>query len=420
MDSSNLDDPDWRITMNPAALILVGAVAGVGVLHTTVPDHWVPITLMAHQRGWSASETAHVAFKAGIGHVLSTLAIGLVVWIGGVAFATRFGHIVDSVASIALVGFGGWIAIAAQREMRVNAGHGHTHGHVHAHGHSHDFSHLDGGLGSTANDIHGPELKRIETDRGPLDLSIFERRMPPRFRLTCATADSIRIETLRDDGARQMFSMADRGTWWESVEEIPEPHGFTVTVTIDHDGLPHTWSIKFVEHEHGRHGHDHEDVHSHDSEPASDSLYAPMRGGVAVLRHTHFHRHGSGPPLLHLHDNDAECAHPVAAETDEAAPKHVHRHKTSLRTALMLILGSSPMVEGIPVFFAAGRYGVGVIILMAIVFGISTVATYVLLCVYSAAGLRRMKPGAFERYGEVLSGAFIALVGLAFWIWPVL
>jgi hypothetical protein len=25
-----------------------------------------------------------------------------------------------------------------------------------------------------------------------------------------------------------------------------------------------------------------------------------------------------------------------------------------------------------------------------------------------------------ERYGEVLSGGFIALIGLVFWIWPVL
>ena len=43
-----------------------------------------------------------------------------------------------------------------------------------------------------------------------------------------------------------------------------------------------------------------------------------------------------------------------------------------------------------------------------------------LFCVYSTAGLQRVRLGAFERYGEVLSGAFIALVGLAFWIWPVL
>jgi hypothetical protein len=193
-----------------------------------------------------------------------------------------------------------------------------------------------------------------------------------------------------------------------------------VTVTVDHDGHSHTYLTEFAEHKHRQQGHDHDHGHSHDAEGINDPLYAPIRGGVAVLHHTHIHRHGSGSPHSHLHDHDAESAHPVAAETDAAAPMHVHQHKTSSRTALMLILGSSPMVEGIPAFFAAGKYGVGIIILMAIVFGISTIATYVLLCVWSAAGLQQVKLGAFERYGEVLSGALIALVGLAFWIWPVL
>lgn len=88
--------------------------------------------------------------------------------------------------------------------------------------------------------------------------------------------------------------------------------------------------------------------------------------------------------------------------------------------ALLLILGSSPMVEGIPAFFAASRYGIAVIALMAIVFAISTIVTYVLLCVYSAAGLQRVKLGPLERYGEVISGMFIALVGVVFWLWPVI
>ena len=84
-------------------LLLVGAVATVGVLHTMVPDHWVPITLIARQRGWSKSETALAALQAGIGHVLSTLLIALVVWLAGAAFAQRFGHIVDTVSSLALI-----------------------------------------------------------------------------------------------------------------------------------------------------------------------------------------------------------------------------------------------------------------------------------------------------------------------------
>jgi hypothetical protein len=53
-------------------LLLIGAVASVGVLHTIVPDHWAPITLIARQRGWSKAETARAAFQAGTGHVLST------------------------------------------------------------------------------------------------------------------------------------------------------------------------------------------------------------------------------------------------------------------------------------------------------------------------------------------------------------
>ena len=42
-------------------LLLIGAVAAVGVLHTIVPDHWVPITLIARQRGWSKGETARAS-----------------------------------------------------------------------------------------------------------------------------------------------------------------------------------------------------------------------------------------------------------------------------------------------------------------------------------------------------------------------
>ena len=146
-----------------------------------------------------------------------------------------------------------------------------------------------------------------------------------------------------------------------------------------------------------------------------------MRGETAVLtKHVHAHHHGGGSVHAHWHDHLADSAHPVTAEIEAAPPPHEHRHKTTARAALLIILGSSPMVEGIPAFFAAGKYGIGLIAVMALVFAISTTATYALLCVYSTAGLQRVKLGAFERYGEVLSGAFIAAVGLAFWIWPVI
>ena len=62
----------------------------------------------------------------------------------------------------------------------------------------------------------------------------------------------------------------------------------------------------------------------------------------------------------------------------------------------------------------------GPIALMALVFAAAKTATYLLLCVVSTAGLQRLRRGPLERHAEVVSGAFIMLVGLVFWVWPVL
>ena len=60
--------------------------------------------------------------------------------------------------------------------------------------------------------------------------------MPPRFRLSGPSADWVKLETRRETGERQLFSFAKREGFWESLEEIPEPHGFDVVVTIEYDG----------------------------------------------------------------------------------------------------------------------------------------------------------------------------------------
>jgi hypothetical protein len=216
---------------------------------------------------------------------------------------------------------------------------------------------------------------------------------------------------------------ANHGTYWESVEEIPEPHRFDVVVTINHGGHARSYAASFTEHEHGHsehwHGHDGHRHDDHAPTPADDPLYAPSGGETAVLtRHAHPHRHGA--VHAHWHDHTPSSFHPVTPEIETAPPLHAHQHKTTMRTALLLILGSSPMIEGIPAFFAAGKYGIGLIVVMVVVFAISTIATYMILCVYSTAGLQRVSLGSFERYGQVLSGAFIAAIGAIFWMWPVL
>ncbi len=333
-------------------LLLVGAVAAVGLLHTIVPDHWVPIALIARQRGWSRGETARAALQAGSGHVLSTLAIALAVWAAGVAVAQRFGHLVNAASGVALIGFGGWVAVSAWRELRSGSGHGHGHGGAVPQRHEHRPGHGRGAIDGRDHDHdHGHH------DHGHHD------------------------------------------------------HGH---------------------HDHGRHDHGHHDygrrplhagpsVPEHRTAAADDRLYAPLRGDSAALtRHIHLHRHGGGAAHLHSHDHLPATDHPVLAGFAHAPPLHVHRHRTTARTALLLILGSSPMLEGIPLFFAAGKYGARLIAPMAAVFALTTIATYVVLCVHATAGLQRLRLGAVERYGEVLSGAAIALVGVIFGLWPTL
>jgi hypothetical protein len=209
-----------------AAPLLVATVAAVGVLHTLVPDHWAPIVVIARQRRWSRMRTLQAAAIAGVGHVTSTLALGVVLWAVGAVAAARYGHVVNVVAALALIAFGAWIAVAGWRELR---GHGGTHHHHH-----------DGG------------------------------------------------------------------------------------------------------------------------------------------DHHHDHAHGDA----------------------------------SQRTTLLLILGSSPMVEGLPAFLAASTYGAALLAAMAVVFALATIVTYVAVTGVALRGLERVSLGPLERYGEVLSGLVVAAVGV--------
>lgn len=125
--------------------------------------------------------------------------------------------------------------------------------------------------------------------------------------------------------------------------------------------------------------------------------------------HAHLHRHEEGLEHIHWHEHREEDLHPAASGV---AIMHTHEHTVAGRTALLLILGSSPMVEGIPAFLAASTKGSALLAIMAAVFAFATIVTYVVMCVAGVQGLQRASLGSFERYGEVLSGLFVAIVGL--------
>ncbi len=96
----------------------------------------------------------------------------------------------------------------------------------HHHGHAHDV-----GLA-------------LLTPSGTLRLSIEENGHPAVFRLLGASGPAT-VETVRDDGSRQLFTIVGS----ESRETVPEPHAFTVYVTSG----GHTSTAAFTEHAHGVH-----------------------------------------------------------------------------------------------------------------------------------------------------------------------
>jgi cation diffusion facilitator family transporter len=130
------------------------------------------------------------------------------------------------------------LAVNVASAWLLSGGHGHGHGHSHGHDH--------------ADHEEDDETHRIATDAGAVILEVFEDGMPPRFRLRSEnsgiklSAAAASVETVRPDGAQQVFTLEDRGSYLESVEEIPEPHAFEANVRIG----AQTYPLSFQEHEH--------------------------------------------------------------------------------------------------------------------------------------------------------------------------
>ena len=60
-------------------IVLLLAGASVAIFHAILPDHWMPIALVARGQRWSTGRTTRVALWTGVGHVLGSIALGAVV-----------------------------------------------------------------------------------------------------------------------------------------------------------------------------------------------------------------------------------------------------------------------------------------------------------------------------------------------------
>lgn len=103
--------------------LLILAAGTVAILHSILPDHWVPLAVVARAERWSIGRVARLSALASVGHVLTSVVLGGVIAVVGLQFQRQIdvqqGRLVGSVLIVTGFAFLVWGL----------TGHGHTHPH---------------------------------------------------------------------------------------------------------------------------------------------------------------------------------------------------------------------------------------------------------------------------------------------------
>jgi len=129
-------------------ILLCWTAATVGLVHTALgPDHYIPFVMMAKVRNWSMMKTSWITILCGSGHVLSSVALGLIgVYLGAeVMKLEALEAFRGTVAAWLLIGFGLAYFIWGIHRAYKNKPHSHIHVHssgiIHNHPHVHTLEH---------------------------------------------------------------------------------------------------------------------------------------------------------------------------------------------------------------------------------------------------------------------------------------
>lgn len=130
--------------------VLYVTSASIGFLHTLLgPDHYIPFIVISKARKWSLAKTNIITFLCGLGHVGSSVLIGSIGIMLGVAIhkLTLFESARGSVAAWLMITFGLVYFIWGLRKAIKQKEHSHKHIHsdgtvpVHKHSYFKEHSH---------------------------------------------------------------------------------------------------------------------------------------------------------------------------------------------------------------------------------------------------------------------------------------
>jgi sulfite exporter TauE/SafE len=132
------------LPLSPEIAVLTANAGAVALLHTAIgPDHYVPFIVMSRARGWSLARTAWITSLCGLGHVASSVLLGMVGYAIGASLHRLewIESVRGGIAAWLLIIFGALYAAWGLWRLRRPSAGGHSHGHLvrlHASDHVHD------------------------------------------------------------------------------------------------------------------------------------------------------------------------------------------------------------------------------------------------------------------------------------------
>jgi sulfite exporter TauE/SafE len=128
---------------DPIAILSVTAIS-IGFIHTLLgPDHYLPFIVLSHAKKWSLKKTMLITFLCGLGHVLSSVVLGLV----GIAVGISVTRLVSvesfrgNIAAWLFISFGLVYMIISIRNLIKKRKHSHSHFHIDGEKHIHEHDH---------------------------------------------------------------------------------------------------------------------------------------------------------------------------------------------------------------------------------------------------------------------------------------
>ena len=128
--------------------LLATTAVSAGFIHTVLgPDHYLPFIMIGKARNWNITRILILTFICGLGHVLSSVALGMVgVFFGvGLEKLNFIEGFRGNLAAWALIAFGLVYAVWGLKKAYQNREHSHAHVHaggaVHIHNHAHNSGH---------------------------------------------------------------------------------------------------------------------------------------------------------------------------------------------------------------------------------------------------------------------------------------